>query len=760
MIITQEKTKRVVSSHDFDSVNCTIDAEDMRYVASLLRNNYSNPMLAVVREISANALDANQEANANRKVEITLPSKFEPKFCVRDFGNGLSQEDVFGLYSKYGKSTKRTSNNYIGAFGIGKFAPLSYGSNFTCVSFHGGNKTSYNIFVNEDDDTKIVKMHEESSSEPSGLSVEVAVSDSDVDKFREICKGFFRFFAYTERPFFHGLEDQDSFFVSYDIALEAKDNSWMIINDQEDYWRKTHRNAHAFMGRVHYPINVSSVDFQSLCQDESEARALSSLAELDNLYIRFDIGELKLHHSRESLEYNKPTQRAIIAKLSLIRSQIEEIAKEKLSNADCLWEAKAMYAQVVNALPSELKKVFENAFTWQGHKIDSFAFHRAYGLHDSLIITEYCKSTDSSATDGYRVRSQKTGRVLVGKQTTLVLQDIKSSHGNALRARTLFNDNPKLESVYIVYTDDSQAHDVLWADKDGWRLDLVSDKNISYTSKVAKAKLQKGTRASGESRASVQTFEFRGKGYTNSDHWLNSDETESLEKNAKGKLIYVPISNYKVVGDLYDLEGLTRSFNGFKGVANKVDSSFKDIKLYGIRKKDAEKLDQTKWVHWDEYRVDFAKSWLVKKQKELRLGAYRVIYKNHSSDLVNLNRLDCVLGNHSFIRNANKNLSEGHVLNEAITAMKSCMNSDDLVENLYLLMNLVKSFDPNWVKKNLKVDVSWKQIDFLFKEVIDSYPLLVNISKDIYSWRNLEEENYAKNIIDYISMCDKQGGEA
>ena len=144
MIITEDKKKRVVQSHDFDSVECTIDAEDMRYVASLLRNNYSNPSLAVVREITANGLDANIEAKSKRRVEVTIPTRMNPSFRVRDFGSGLSQEDVFGLYSKYGKSTKRTSNSYIGAFGIGKFAPLSYGNNFTCVSYHGGKKTSYN----------------------------------------------------------------------------------------------------------------------------------------------------------------------------------------------------------------------------------------------------------------------------------------------------------------------------------------------------------------------------------------------------------------------------------------------------------------------------------------------------------------------------------------------------------------------------------------------------------------------------------------
>jgi hypothetical protein len=41
------------------------------------------------------------------------------------------------------------------------------------------NKTSYNIFVDEDDDTKIVQLHEEPSNEPTGLCIEVAVADGD-----------------------------------------------------------------------------------------------------------------------------------------------------------------------------------------------------------------------------------------------------------------------------------------------------------------------------------------------------------------------------------------------------------------------------------------------------------------------------------------------------------------------------------------------------------------------------------------------------
>ena len=56
----------VATSHDFPTVNCSIDAEDMRYISSLLRNNYSNTILATIRETYANAVDANKENNLSQ----------------------------------------------------------------------------------------------------------------------------------------------------------------------------------------------------------------------------------------------------------------------------------------------------------------------------------------------------------------------------------------------------------------------------------------------------------------------------------------------------------------------------------------------------------------------------------------------------------------------------------------------------------------------------------------------------------------------
>ena len=63
--------KIVATSHEFPSTICTVDAEDMRYIASLLRNNYSNTILATIRETYANAVDANKENNLSpESIEI------------------------------------------------------------------------------------------------------------------------------------------------------------------------------------------------------------------------------------------------------------------------------------------------------------------------------------------------------------------------------------------------------------------------------------------------------------------------------------------------------------------------------------------------------------------------------------------------------------------------------------------------------------------------------------------------------------------
>ena len=778
MIITQDKNKQVVQSHDFDSVNCTIDAEDMRYVASLLRNNYSNPSLAVAREISANALDANLEANASRKVEVTVPSQLAPHFVVRDFGGGLSQDDIFGLYSKYGKSTKRDSNNYIGAFGIGKFAPLSYGNNFTVVSYHGGKKISYNVFVNEDDDTKIVKLDEESSSEPTGLSVEVAIADDDVDTFRDIIKNFFRFFSDEEMPKFIGVGEDEKFFPDYEVVMEAKDGSWRILEDKQDYWARNHHESHAIMGRVHYPLDPSAINFDAIAVDDDEesqqnARNLRELASQDNLYIRFDIGQLKLHHSRESLEYNKTTQLEILHTLQKVRTDIEAIAKEKLGDAEDLWDAKVKYSQVVNALPHGLQNIFKTSFEWDGIKIDSPTIDRNYKYQDEVIITEYTKQNDCDATDGFKVRSQKSARIYPDKNTVLYIQDNKSYHGNNMRARTLFNEDETLDKVTSIYWNCEAGEIHVYEDMG---FNKINKDRIGRLSDVEKAKLQsKGKSVSGESRADVPVFELDTEGKhryksRNALYWLNCNENIDELEESERELIYVPIANYKIVNEsgtgqeaTLELDSFLRDVKGVENIQKSLHeknggvmaSDFFFPLIIGVRRKDCSKLDKTRWSSWADYKKNFAKSYLVEHLDKVLESEKAMAFKEGQYSMDEYRCIHQLVENSKFRKIVRKQITDkNHSLIQVLNDLSLMRNDDSQLDTIFNLVNFLKKEDEEWIKENIPSSYDANEFNEKCKEIVKKYPLLVNINHEVYNWQDMKENNFGKNICDYILLCD------
>ena len=757
MIIAQEKSKQVVRSHDFEEVSCTIDAEDMRYVASLLRNNYSNTRLAVVREVACNAIDANVEAGVARPIEVKLPTTMNPTFSVRDFGGGLSQEEVFSLYSKYGKSTKRDSNNYIGSFGIGRFSPLAYGDNFTCVSYNGGKKTSYNIFVDESDDTKIVKLHEEPSSEPSGLSIEVAVSDNDRDEFREVVQKFFQFFSDDEMPKFIGVEDD--FITKREKILESKNGEWFVLQEgRRDYYSRN--ESHVIMGRVSYPLDRNAINVDNFVDDSdlSTKNILNQLLSMEGFYLRVPLGSVKLHHSREALEYNKSTQKKIISILLVAVKEIQEIAKEKLADSPDLWEAKRNYAKIVNALPYDLRNIFDNAFEWNGIKITSSHFDRNYQLFEDLIITHSWKESDSDARNGFKVRSQKVNRAMCQDNYLFLLQDLESSHGNNLRVRTLMNEDDSLEGVYIIHAKNNSAQSEL---DNEWQLGYVDKKHIRYTSNVDKEKPNRsGVRKANGSRANIPLFMLtQDKGLhatRNADYWEdveNLDDITESDNSIDGKFLYIPIKNYKPSGakewDLDNVYNKTRQINQF------LSKEDKKITLFGVRAGDVKNLDKETWVNFEEFYVDFGKKLLKKNMDKANdVHAYQkikeIIYKDSE-----MNKFARSLG--SLFQNRHFNMDSDHKVAQAKELWM--IGSGDVDNQILCLHYEINKDDPKWLEENLSEVISTESFKDLINEINEKYPLLKNIGEQIGTWTDLNEDNFNENIKQYISMCDRVGGE-
>ena len=96
---------------------------------------YTNPIHSIMRELVSNAIDASlmhKDLPNEEKppVIIHLPDNLYDDFFVQDFGIGMSLTTVLETFDTYFNSTKETSADDIGGFGLGGKTPFLYTNEF------------------------------------------------------------------------------------------------------------------------------------------------------------------------------------------------------------------------------------------------------------------------------------------------------------------------------------------------------------------------------------------------------------------------------------------------------------------------------------------------------------------------------------------------------------------------------------------------------------------------------------------------------
>ena len=270
---------------------------------------YSNKIGSIVREVTSNCFDSHREANINDDVTIAMVeadplTRKNGKISFKDVGVGLSPTRIQDIYSKYFSSTKRETNNEIGGFGIGAKSPLAYTDVFEVNTIYEGIKYFY--VVHRGDKVPHIKLiNQEKTDEHNGTEVILPVRAGDENKFRSECKHQLRFFSNIH-------------YINMDI-----NNDYQII--QGKHWiASSHDERHSSdyklsicLGGVSYPIDFN----QSLtCRNVSE----SYLNEWSSttIALKFDIGEIDVTMSRESIEYNDRTIKAIQDKYTIAAQEL------------------------------------------------------------------------------------------------------------------------------------------------------------------------------------------------------------------------------------------------------------------------------------------------------------------------------------------------------------------------------------------------------------------------------------------------------
>lgn len=322
----QVVTRNVVSQGEISSSSFGLSLEDEAHLINVLRSTlYSNKELAVLREYGTNAWDAHVEAGIpDRPIKVTLPTDLSPSLVIRDYGFGMSEATIYGIYAQYGKSTKRNSNEPVGFMGIGSKSAFAYTDTFTITSFYGGTKTVYLAVIDATNIGKLSKVHEEPCAiSNTGIEITVPVNPEDVASFHNEANYLFPFFYPTPEinipiaP--RRIEDRNHGFLDRKIDLvEDKD-------DDADRPKTPVAKADAeladlrwvaVMGPVPYRLN-----FKRMLSD-LKALGIEDLVGVIGGGLYFDIGEININASREEVEYNPRTRAAVVAKMRLLFDEL------------------------------------------------------------------------------------------------------------------------------------------------------------------------------------------------------------------------------------------------------------------------------------------------------------------------------------------------------------------------------------------------------------------------------------------------------
>lgn len=176
----------IFSTVDEDQFAMTIDPRSMDHIIARLTDLYSDPIVATVREIVSNAVDATRLIPEGKRqpIHITLPTSLSSAFKVTDHALGLSLEEIKNIYTRYGMSTKGTDMSQIGAYGLGSKAPLSYTTQFSVTAVKDNVLTEILISIEDGKNTVKIVSHEE-TDQGNSMTVSIPVKREDINSFRE-----------------------------------------------------------------------------------------------------------------------------------------------------------------------------------------------------------------------------------------------------------------------------------------------------------------------------------------------------------------------------------------------------------------------------------------------------------------------------------------------------------------------------------------------------------------------------------------------
>ena len=443
-------------SDTFESTNFGLG--DTGIIMDFLRKKlYSNPIRVVTQEYLCNARDSHRELGiADRPISVTLPTKDDLSFCVRDFGIGITPDRMENVFAMYGVSTKRMSDLQTGGFGLGCKSFFSYSDSMTVITFNKeahfeGHENcmvrrEYICFADDSNLGKISLVKEEVSDEERGVMIKIPVNKDDIDTFAKYAKRTCKFWSVIPT----GV-------IPSEIEFLDTGTNWATRAGER--WGNS--NHIAVVDGIIYKIDKSSIDnneklFSDKCGD------VFNYSEV-NVVLFFEVGELSLNINRESLDYQKDTVSKILDGFSTFITESVARINKKVATADTFKEAikirEGYSGLFLNGKPFSSSSVL----TWHGYSLFDINFNMRrtedyhlykYFIDDDGLITRRKQNYIQSTYDNMYISFAEGATPALRKvRSIFVKTDAKSIYVYTIDGATKQTERNKIDQRVFLLMD-------------------------------------------------------------------------------------------------------------------------------------------------------------------------------------------------------------------------------------------------------------------------------------------------------------------
>lgn len=298
--------KENVSGNLGESTSFTIEANEAAFQI-LTDKLYKYRVRAIVRELAANAIDANRVLKTNlNNWEITLPNSINPTFAIEDFGIGMTDKEIKEVYTTFFKSTKSSSNDQTGMFGLGSKTPFAYTKQFIVESSKDGFKNIYSMH-SENGMPEVIKVNPEPiPTNKTGTKVSFAVNNGDFREFYDAM--IYSSAVWPGLPKINGASEFYSYIKNkkWDSDAEPEvilENTNKIYSSMEkvpntnDFIKVGNDKFYLEMGNVLYYVSLEQLDYNPIFSNV-----------LGSYIIHAPIGAVSITPNREDLQYDEKTK--------------------------------------------------------------------------------------------------------------------------------------------------------------------------------------------------------------------------------------------------------------------------------------------------------------------------------------------------------------------------------------------------------------------------------------------------------------------